>query len=466
MTLDAAPLLPPQLIADLERKTGAKIIGVTPRGGGGASRSGAELLLDRDGETQRAYLAYRKEAGRDHDGSGLGSHEAFRRETSILRALSRELSAAGVRAPRLLAAQDDHRALLTEFSPGEPNFRTLTTEEERRAVGFDFMAQMAKLHAIDIHTVDLDGFHPLEPPSALVRKRIAQVRATKLAMTPDPLIQLAMDWLEDNVPEGPIRVAILHGDAGPANFLFQDGRVTAMLDWELASHGDPMADLAMLCIRNLFQPFVSLKDAFAAYEAAGGQPVDLDRVRYYRLYFQGQFASPPEALLNPDTPRPTAFGTNLVYATLHMRILSEALAEAAGVDLPAISLPELVKGPHDRSFELALDDLKDVIVPRISDQEASAKAKSLARLVKWWRDLERWGPACDALERAETGAALGRDFATAGEARAALLAAIADKAVDIPTAIRLCHARATRNALIFADGLGGLADTRFAPLDA
>src|SRR5690606_22912192 len=122
-------------------------------------------------------------------------------------------------------------------------------------------------------------------------------------------------------------------------------------------------------------------------------------------------------------------------------------------------------GDHYRSFMIALDDLKDVIVPRLADGQAQAKAKALARLVKWWRDLERWGPAVEAQERAELSAALGTPVASAKEGRALLIQRIGAGTVDIGAALQLCHARTYRATRVFADGMGALADTRFAPID-
>src|SRR3546814_16336754 len=81
---------------------------------------------------------------------------------------------------------------------------------------------------------------------------------------------------------------------------------------------------------------------------------------------------------------------NLVYSTIHRRVLSEALAEAAGVALPAVALPDAAPGAHERSFALALDDIRDTIVPRLADQQAAVTAQGLARLVKWWRATERY----------------------------------------------------------------------------
>jgi aminoglycoside phosphotransferase (APT) family kinase protein len=56
----------------------------------------------------------------------------------------------------------------------------------------------------------------------------------------------ARDWLRDNVP-GDFRAGIMHGDVGTPNALFafdKPARLTALIDWELSTIGDPLIDLA------------------------------------------------------------------------------------------------------------------------------------------------------------------------------------------------------------------------------
>jgi len=114
---------------------------------------------------------------------------------------------------------------------------------------------------------------------------------------------------------------------------------------------------------------------------------------------------------------------------------------------------------------LALDDLRDAIVPRLADQQAAVKAKGLARLVKYWRDCERYGPALNASEAAAISAALGRDFVDHAAAWAGFCAAIEEGTLPLDLAIRLCYGHVAREALLMADATGSLASTRFAPLD-
>lgn len=453
---DLAALLPAGLFGAVEEAAGATITALRPRGGGGASREGAELTLRYpDGRSVDAYMNY------DVHRAGAGDDAAFLREAAILRALSGPLADSGVATARLIVALPELRALVAEKVAGEANFQLLRGEPARRnAIVVDFMRQLAALHRLDPQHVE-DVPAPANMRSE-IEQRIAAIRDNNAA-TGNPLICLAADWLAANVPDEPDRLVVVHGDAGPANFLFEGDRVTALLDWELVHIGDPMADLAMLCLRTLFQPFVPLAQAFADYERAGGCGVDLDRVRYWRLLFQAGFASRSRHD-DPTAPPPPNLGMNMVYSMVHRRVLAEALAEAMGVDLPSVAMPDAPEGPSARFFAVALDDLRDVIVPRLADQQAAVKAKGLARLVKWWRDSERFGPGFAAVEMKELSVALGKSFETLAEARVALGVAVANGVIAPSIAIRLCHASVARDSALMADAMGGLARAHFASL--
>src|ERR1700733_14469683 len=99
--------VPADLVAALEAATGARIVSIVPRAGGGASRRGAELVLRHsDGREQAGYLSF---DSRVADPKRLAF---FQRETAILQALSGPLVHSGVAAPRFLAAAPAHLALL------------------------------------------------------------------------------------------------------------------------------------------------------------------------------------------------------------------------------------------------------------------------------------------------------------------------------------------------------------------
>lgn len=458
---DPKSLLPSEVAAAIEERAGARIIGVIPRAGGGASHEGAEVELEYpDGARKRGFLRYNVARGADPL-----RRTAFRREQAILKALSGPLVTSGVRAPPLLAGDERYLALLMEFVAGDTNYNGLPRGPGQDEVSRDFLSQLAQLHKIDITTIELDGFPPPAPASVYIKARIAEMRARHLASVPDAIILLALDWLAQNVPTDPVRTVLVHGDAGPGNFIFADGKITALIDWELVHFGDPMEDLAMLCIRNLFQPFMPMREAFAIYEAAGGAKVDIARVRYHRLYSQLGFMVGSHSGHNDRaaTPPPD-YGMHLVYHTAHMRVMVESLAELMGLELPAVDLAG--ESAHmDRSYDVALADLRDVIVPRSSDQQASQKAKGLARMIKYWRAIGAYGAAFEAAEMRETAAALACAIASSSDARRRLAEAVATRAIAPGAALMLVHRRMARETMLMADAMGRFAQSHYAALD-
>jgi hypothetical protein len=441
-----ASAIPLDLRASIERRTGAVIAAERARGGGGASRQGAEVVLHyTDGAERKAYLAWDARAG---DPQRL---PFFERETAVLAALSGPFADSGVKVAPLLASEPAHLALCSLFVEGKDRF---PEARDKPALARDFVAQLARLHA-------LDAAHPAfsvlgdaaEPPSAVIRQRLGQLSADNLAGGIDPIYQLALQWLADNVPDDRGPAVVLHGDAGPGNFLYQGDKDTALVDWELTHLGDPMEDLAQIWVRSLIQPFVAMREVFAAYQAASGRPVDVARVKYHRLYFQLGFSVKGGAA--------PATGVAMLYGTMHRRIIVESLAELTGAQLSAPDLPDCPAQWTDAGFAVALADLRDEIVPGLASERAAAKAKALARMVKFWRMRDRYGTAFDAQELAEIDALLSGSHDDALTARAAFGRAIAEDAVPFDEALQACHNRAVRETFLMADAMGALATTRY-----
>lgn len=118
------------------------------------------------------------------------------------------------------------------------------TSAAERALYFDQMnATLARLHAIDPAVAGLSGFgRPGNYLARQVKRWTRQYRdETGAARLPD------MDWLADWLPEHIPRDAetvIVHGDFRVDNMVFHpiEPRVIAVLDWELSTLGDPLAD--------------------------------------------------------------------------------------------------------------------------------------------------------------------------------------------------------------------------------
>jgi aminoglycoside phosphotransferase (APT) family kinase protein len=122
------------------------------------------------------------------------------------------------------------------------------SREERRPIYDDFVDTLAQLHSFDPEALGIADFGaPGNYFERQVRRWTKQYRA---AQTDDlPLVERLIEWLPTTVPAQD-RVSIIHGDYRIDNAIFapQAPRVTAVLDWELSTLGDPLADFAYLAM--------------------------------------------------------------------------------------------------------------------------------------------------------------------------------------------------------------------------
>lgn len=107
-----------------------------------------------------------------------------------------------------------------------------------------------------------------------------------------PILELAFQHLRRQLPE-PVEPVLLHGDFRNGNIMFDPGAgVAAVLDWELAHVGDPAEDMGWICTNSwrFGRPdrpvggFGDYAELLAGYEAAGGRPVPLSRVRFWQAF--------------------------------------------------------------------------------------------------------------------------------------------------------------------------------------
>ena len=154
---------------------------------------------------------------------------------------------------------------------------------------------LARLHAVDPENVGLGDFG--RPAGYLDRqlvrwsKQLAASRSREL-----PGIDELRDRLAASLPDSP-RAAIVHGDYRLDNVIFgADDRIAAVVDWEMATLGDPLTDIGALLL--YWELLVSGKGMFGAvppgaafpgagvfierYAAAGG--AELDHLNWYLAF--------------------------------------------------------------------------------------------------------------------------------------------------------------------------------------
>jgi aminoglycoside phosphotransferase (APT) family kinase protein len=159
---------------------------------------------------------------------------------------------------------------------------------ERRAI-YQAMAEAeGRLHRIDPAAVGLDTF--AKPGGGFYARQISrwtdQYRAVADGHVPE--METLIDWLPRHLPAAEER-RLFHGDFRLENLIFHptEPRLLAVLDWELATLGDPLADLAYSAMawhlpQRAFGGFTDRDvagggvpaeaDYLAAYCAAAGRP--------------------------------------------------------------------------------------------------------------------------------------------------------------------------------------------------
>jgi aminoglycoside phosphotransferase (APT) family kinase protein len=100
--------------------------------------------------------------------------------------------------------------------------------------------------------------------------------------TPSALLNYAVNWLLANVPEEDARPNLIHGDVGFHNVMFEEGQLSALLDWENARYGDTAEELSMFVssIAHLY----THDQILGWYHDAGGPHMSEWRLRYFDVY--------------------------------------------------------------------------------------------------------------------------------------------------------------------------------------
>lgn len=115
----------------------------------------------------------------------------------------------------------------------------------RRRSGLDLVESLAALHDVDPASV---GLADLGRPTGYLERQLRRWRQqwADSAERAVPEVPAAHERLVATCPEG-VPATLVHGDCHLGNAVFSgDGRLRAVLDWEMCTRGDPYADLAMM----------------------------------------------------------------------------------------------------------------------------------------------------------------------------------------------------------------------------
>lgn len=260
-----------------------------------ATLLGGPVQIDPVGSGQSNPTWFVKAQGRQlvlrkkPSGTTLSSAHAIDREYRVLTALQES----GLPLPRPVLYESDPALIGTPFYlmerlPGTVSDQTALPHlppESRQAVHLEAARILARLHQVDPAAVGLGDYGRR---SGYYVRQVARWRGQwqDLEHRQDSRIDALADWFADNIPpESP--TTLVHGDYRIGNLMIGEdpARITGVLDWELSTLGDPLADLAhwgmfydlrpeqMGGICGLDLPRLGLPDSDAfleTYRAAGG----------------------------------------------------------------------------------------------------------------------------------------------------------------------------------------------------
>lgn len=179
-----------------------------------------------------------------------------------------------------------------------------TQPQDRHDMAFAFVDALAALHAVDPDAVGLSGYgRPAGFVERQVRRWTGQWDKSKTRDVPE-LDELGRR-LAKQIP-AQYRSTVVHGDYRLDNVVYDaesPARISAILDWELSTLGDPLTDVAFLALfwRSTEDPALSLVPGIShlpgfpdrlvlldRYAAASG--ADLDGIDYYLAFAHFKFA--------------------------------------------------------------------------------------------------------------------------------------------------------------------------------
>jgi aminoglycoside phosphotransferase (APT) family kinase protein len=392
------------------------------------------------------------------------SNISLEKEALIVRALG----PTSIPVPTLYGWNEGLQTALFARDPGRSDIDKVDDATQQRAVMEDFIRVIARLHALDIDTLGLDealGERPEDARACALGDVDAQLRqfASFLDGYTDPLISYGVDWLRRHAPQQVERVALVQGDTGPVNFMFQGDRVSSVIDWEWGHWGDPMEDLGNICVREFWNPSGGLTGLFELYERESGIPFSAFAAQYYRVQQNVRGMIPIHAVCAHAHPRESV-AWYLCYRYVGDRSTCEALAEAMGVEIDRPEMPEAF-GAVDVLADAAMYAQEHDVEPRLENAFAASRSRDVATLIGCMDRRRRYRPALAAIETDEVGSLLGRPQRDFEEAMRALDLAILDHRLADDALIRYLARKAYRDEWLHAPAVSLYPERRWSEID-
>lgn len=187
--------------------------------------------------------------------------------------------------------------IVEEIADSEVDNRLLGTDPYnlvKEKVGETFCRIMGNLAGADTRGMRLYEKLEAVPPDQCWKKELDYWESVidQNETQHHPLLRAAIRKLRRNPPPPAQKIAVVHGDFRPGNFMFdKEGNITAILDWEMIHLGDPLEDLSwsLNMIYSSGDPgmlgnMIPRDRAIKIWEEASGLSVDTEALKWWEIF--------------------------------------------------------------------------------------------------------------------------------------------------------------------------------------
>lgn len=240
----------------------------------------------------------------------------------------------GVPAPHVYGMIDDPLSIVMERLPGRIDSSQIEDADVRRKVRQDFIAIVAQVHAIPVEAFAATNIPVPATPRDIALNLYAPSAAIfrdRIAGRAWPLMEFAWDWIQRNAPEDCKTASFVNYDGG--QFLFDHaGNVTGLIDFEVSSFGDPVAELSGMRLRNTSEPLGDLGELVAHYETLTGKRISNRSIEFHTAAFCGVNGFLMWPLMFDSAPEQD-YAAYLNYCVATSRWMIRAMADHDGIVL-------------------------------------------------------------------------------------------------------------------------------------
>jgi hypothetical protein len=290
--------------------------------------------------------------GERDDGIGMPYKIDYERRVHDL------LEAHDVPVPHVYGYCDDPYVMVMDRLSGSVDLSFAASDKERVDVVLEYLSLLPRIYGIDLEEARTAGFVIPETSEEIGLGLLPAFEAgyDERMTKPDPVSEFLRVWLHRHCPRHRTTRRLITFDA--FQFMFNMGRITGLIDFELAHVGDPLSELAVLPVRNTIKNLGDLPSIAMAWSDITGEELDYDVLDFHSIAYNAHAVLSAAPLIID----PPANGELMSYFGWYVngaRWAFETIAESSGFELDIVEPPASRPSRYSPGFRLLVERLSN-----------------------------------------------------------------------------------------------------------